>query len=130
MSPAALPFDQPPLSLFVSLTVNEGVLTARPTGPTLGQREAPIVAEDINAAIDAVAARLRLFVLDLSDIQMMPSFGLGMCIELRNRLHKCGVATVLYGLSDELEALFRMLKVDRLYIMPRTRGELARAIAA
>ena len=56
-------------------------------------------------------------VLDLADVKSMTSFGLGMCIELRNSAKACGATTAVVGISNELRELFKMMKVDRLFTM-------------
>lgn len=117
-------------SSFVSVTNRDGVITVRPAGPRLLEREAVIIAADVKPLISHVGGGLRRLVIDLSEIGMMSSFGLGMCIELRNVARSLNATTVLYGLSDELEELVRMLKVDRLYTMAASANELAQAIAA
>src|SRR5690606_13949532 len=85
-------------SLFAAITVDEGVLHVRPAGPALSEREASIIASDVIAAMDRLGNQFKRMVLDLSDVQLMSSFGLGMCIELRHTAQRRGVRTVLYGL--------------------------------
>ena len=117
-------------SLFYHHEFKAGILTVRPTGPNLGQREAAILNSEVGAMIAGLGPKLRTLLIDLSDIHAMASFGLGVCIELRNAAHARGARTLAYGLSDELSALFRLMKVERLYTIVRTTKELSKALAA
>jgi anti-anti-sigma factor len=80
--------------------------------------------------IDGLGRRLRTLVIDLSDVQAMASFGLGVCIELRNGANTVGARTIMFGLNPEMAAMFRLMKVERLYTMVQSTDELARALAA
>jgi anti-anti-sigma factor len=117
-------------SLFFTHTLKGGVLTIRPAGPSLGQREAAILNSEVRPILDKLGSRLRALVIDLSDVQAMASFGLGVCIEFRNTAHAFKAPTIVFGLSDELAAMFRLMKVDRLYTIVRSTQDLARALAA
>src|SRR5262245_14698374 len=114
-------------SAFVNVSLRAGVLTVIPTGPKLGEREAPIVSAEALQALQGTGGRVRAVVLDVSDVQMMTSFGLGMCIDLRNAAKAISARTIVYGLSDELHMLFKLMKVDRLYTIVRNAADLERA---
>jgi anti-anti-sigma factor len=117
-------------SLFVTISCRDGVLTIKPAGPKLAEREAMIIAVDARRAVASLGKRLRRLVLDMSAVQVMSSFGLGMCIELRNSARLAGAATVLFGLTDELKRLFELMRVDHLYTIAQSPNELAVAMAA
>jgi anti-anti-sigma regulatory factor len=61
---------------------------------------------------------------------MMTSFGMGMCVEIRNTADTLGVRTIIAGLNPQLDQMFRMLKVDRLFTITHGIQELAEALAA
>jgi len=117
-------------SLFYTHSVKGGVVVIRPHGPTLGQREAAILNAEMRPVVDNLGLRLRALVIDLTDVQMMASFGLGVCIELRNAAHNQKARTIVFGLNEELAAMFRLMKVDRLYTIVQSTQDLARALAA
>lgn len=117
-------------SVFYHHDFKAGILTIRPTGPNLGQRESAILNTEVGAMIAGLGPKVKTLLLDLSDIQAMASFGLGVCIELRNAAHARNARTLVYGLSDELAALFRLMKVERLYTIVRSTKELSKALAA
>jgi anti-anti-sigma factor len=117
-------------STFLRLQYDCGVLVALVRGPRVGEREAMIVSSELNAAFARVQRRLRVLVLDLSEVAHLSSMGLGMCIDARHRAAEHRAVTVLYGASRELRDLLRTVKVERLYRVANTEEELRRAIAA
>lgn len=122
--------DEAPHSAFYRHDFKSGVLTIRPAGPTIGQREAVVLNSEITALIKQLGTRLRVLVLDMTDVQAMASLGLGMCIELRNAAHAKNATTIVHALSNDLSALFRLMKVERLYKMAPSPRDLERALAA
>ena len=120
----------PTRSSFASLEFERGVLTAHLVGPTAAEREAMILSREINEAFEALGRGIRSFVLDLSNVRTMSSMALGMCIDARQRARTLGARTIVFGLCPQLEELFHMTKVDRLYKIARDEAELNRALAA
>jgi len=116
-------------SLFVSTTHRGGVITIRPAGPNLTERESIIITSEVTPYLEQLGKRLRGVVLDLSDVKMMSSFGLGLCLEFRNTAMAVGASTILVGMSRELRELFKMMKVDRLYTIADAKN-VQSAIAA
>lgn len=99
------------------------------TGPGVGQREAPIVLDEVSQALNRLGRAMQVLLIDLSNVRMMSSIGLGMCVELRHRAHAAGARTVIKA-GPELAALFRMMKLDRLCIMAGDEAEHDRSMAA
>jgi len=121
-------FAQP--SAFAELGFAKGVLTVRPFGPTIGEREAAILAPELKAAMSRTGADLRVLVIDLSHVRVISSMGLALLIDLRARGREVRARTILCGLSRELRALLRLTKVDRLYTIARTESDVDRLTAA
>ncbi|MHC5024624.1 MAG: STAS domain-containing protein [Planctomycetota bacterium] len=114
---------------FVQCRFNRGVLALRLAGPSIGEREARIARDDILERLRRHGREIRTLVLDFTEIRMMSSIGLNLCIDVRNTAQGLGARTIAYGLRRELRKLFSLTRVDRLYEMPRTREELRRALA-
>ena len=130
--PASIPLDlsdPAPQSPYVSVAARKGVVLLRPTGPHLNHREAGIVLQEGREALERHGAGLRRLVIDLTYVQMMSSFGMGMCIELRNIARAREVPTILFGTNGELCELLGMMKVDRLFTMVHSADNLAKALA-
>ena len=111
LSPASGRRRSPHESQFVRFSVRDHVLTARLAGPTVGERESPIVGTEITDVIRAMGLRLRRLVIDLSDVQVMSSMGLGMCLDLRGYARAFGAKTVVVGISTEMAPVFKRLNL-------------------
>ena len=107
--------DQVRMSPYVRLSLNNEILTVHMTARCVGEREVSIIGSAAQRALQRHGGSIRTLVLDVGSVEMMKSIGLGMCIDLRNRAGVFGISTSLEGLSGRLEALFGMLKIDRLF---------------
>jgi anti-anti-sigma factor len=105
-------------------------LIIRPVGPHLAEREAGRVRDVVLPAIEAFDNRLRAVVIDLSDIQWMTSVGLGVCVDIRNAAKARRAKCYTIGLNDELDRLFRMVKVHRVFRTLQTTDQVDRLLAA
>ena len=102
-------------SLFVDVTVTNGAMKACIAGPRIGEREATIVANAINAQLKEFGNKVTSLTLDFSEVQFISSLGLGMCIDVRNTAEKCNANTSIVGLTSHLKELFEMMRLDRLF---------------
>ncbi len=125
-----MPETPAPHALFADITPNRanGTLYARLIGPSIGQRETPILKDMLLQAIDGYGAGLRNVVLDVSGITFMNSSGLGMLVECRTRAAAQKAKVVLFGASDQLRDLLKMVKFDRLFPLTKNADELAKAM--
>ena len=114
---------------FVEISHPGGHLLARVVVPSVGQNEAPVVREQIVAAL-ATAVRGRALVIDLSQVSLLSSLGLGTCVDLRNAAEKAGLQPVVYGLNRHLVELFRLMRVERLFTILKTPQELERLLGS
>lgn len=116
-------------STFFSMTQRHGSLIVRFTGPRLGEAQATVICPDIKDAILQMGGSFKRLVLDLSEVRVMSSYGLGLCIELRNfaRLHHADAT--LFGWCNDIRDLFRLMNVDRLFSVAYTEEQLSSMIA-
>jgi len=84
-------------------------------GPRIGEREATIVANAVNAKIKEFGNKVTSLVLDFTDVQFVSSLGLGMCIDVRNTAEQNNGSTSIVGLTSHLKELFEMMRLDRLF---------------
>lgn len=98
------------------------IVVIKPAGPNVGQRETPIIQEDIGPYLKLKT--LKFMVLDLSGVAFMSSMGLSMCIGARNAAATSGAQPVLYGLNKDLKSLMSMMKMDKLYKVVDTQADL------
>lgn len=104
------------------------VLIARPAGPNIGQREAPLVAQEVDASIKSTGKGIKFMVLDLSGVQYMSSMGIGSCINMRNAAAAAGAKPILYGANKELRTLLAMMKIDKLFTIVDSRDALNKCV--
>jgi anti-anti-sigma factor len=102
-------------SLFVDVSFCNGTVNACIVGPRIGEREATIVANAVNAKIKEFGNKVTSLVLDFTDVQFVSSLGLGMCIDVRNTAENCNAETSIVGLTNHLKELFEMMRLDRLF---------------
>ena len=101
--------------LFADLTVDRGVLTARLVGPTLGQREGPVVADMIGNSLESSDGPIGFVVLDCSDIGYINSAGLGACVTIHTQAKTHKAVVVLHALKPELRDIFKLTKLDKIF---------------
>lgn len=99
-------------------------LTVRPAGPQIGQRESPIITDEVMPFFVHAGKSLKVLVLDLSNVTFMSSMGLGMCIAFRNKASSLGAKSALYGVTPDLLKLLAMMKIEKLYSIARSDEEL------
>ena len=114
-------------SLFVDVSFRNGTLNACLVGPRIGEREATIVANAVNAKIKEYDDKVTSLVLDFSEVQFVSSLGLGMCIDVRNTAENCNAKTVIVGLTNHLKELFEMMRLDRLFKIESVKPNLGTA---
>ena len=115
---------------FVGTTFKNGVLIVELAGPTVGTREAPIIAQEVTIQLDANVDSLRTLLLDFTNVTILSSIGLEMCINLRNKAQAAGATTVLCGVNEQLDELMQLMKTERLWQIVHDGEELSRALAA
>lgn len=118
-------------SLFAKCLLRDGVLMAKLISPSIGQRESPIITQLIATEIEAAGAANapRALVLDFSQVTFLNSMGLGMCIDLRNRMAAIKGRVVMYGVNQQLLETLKLTKMDRLFTIVDDMKKLEAAIS-
>lgn len=93
-------------------------------GPNIGQRETPIIQEDISPYLKLKT--IKFLVMDLSSVSFMSSMGLSMFIGARNAAAAVGAQPVLYGLNKDLKSLMAMMKMDKLFKVVDSQADLTK----
>ena len=114
---------------FVQFSHPGGHLVAKVVVPSIGQNEAPMIREQVVAKMAGIA-RGRSFVLDLSQVSLVSSMGLGTCVDLRNCAEKAGLQPTVYGMNRHLTDLFHLMRIERLFNILKTSHELDRVLAS
>ena len=112
-----------------SMVRKGGTLIVRPTGPRVGESEASVICPQVKSAIDEMGGSFCNLVIDLSQTNVMSSYGLGLCIELRNHAKSCQGTAVLFGMCLDIRELFRIMKLDQLFTIALTPNQLAEVMS-
>lgn len=130
MKPYTLPSvtPTPTISQYVVIERQHRGLYARVVCPSLGQREAPIITDEIIDALEKMKEVKGNFVLDLTGVNQITSMGLGMCIDVRNRVASAKLKPHLFGANRTVLDLLRLMKVDRLYTVVYGQDDLTRLL--
>jgi anti-anti-sigma regulatory factor len=113
------------LSQYVVIERHPRGLYAKISCPTIGQREAPVIAAEIGEAIlNMNLPRGSSLVMDMSNVTMLMSMGLGVCIDVKRQADAAKLKPYLFGTSRALLDLLRMMKIDRQYTIVHGKDEL------
>jgi len=112
---------------FVHVTCHDDIVTAVLVGPSIGEREAGIINEQVAAVMAPLGESLRALVLDMRQVDYMAS--VGMCVDLHNRAKTSKARAYAMGMNDNLRQLFQMLKLTRLYTLVADETALEKLLA-
>jgi anti-sigma B factor antagonist len=71
---------------------------------------------DLRPTIDALVAEQRPSItVDLSDLRLIDSSGVGAIVSLYKRMRAVGAKVEVVGLKDQPLAIFRLLRLDRIF---------------
>lgn len=114
----------------VDIQTKPGLLYVKFLGPQIGQRESPLISQEVEPYIRDAGKSLKHFIIDLQSVTFMSSMGLGICIALRHKAHAAGGKPILYGTPKDLMQLFTMMKIDKLYTFAKDQRELDAQLAS
>lgn len=101
---------------FVSIQVLQSASVAKITCPAVGQREAPIIEEDLKAA--ALNANNKL-IIDMGSVTVLGSMGLGMLVTITKRCRDGGGRLAIIGLTPSLLDLIKLTKLDKFLVISK-----------
>jgi anti-anti-sigma factor len=116
-------------SQFVRTAQRDGALWIEFITEKIGERETHIIAPVISEAIEHAPADTKAVVLDMRAITFLNSVGLGMCIDARNRSNARKTKIIMHGLNDELLALLKITRLDKVFVITNDDKSLAKAVA-
>jgi anti-sigma B factor antagonist len=71
---------------------------------------------ELRPIIDALVAEKRpVITVDLSDLRLIDSSGVGAIVSLYKRMRALGAKVEVVGLRDQPLAIFRLLRLDRIF---------------
>lgn len=118
-----------PAAGVADVSTSGGIITVKITSHAIEEREAHAIMVPVKEAIAQTGDALRFVVLDLGEVNFINSSGLAACIELRSEADAVGARTIVYRPKDEVNQVFKMVRVDRLYVFAHSEDELDRLIS-
>lgn len=103
-------------SAFLEVRQIERGAVARIICPAVGQREAPIVEEELKTAAGGANNRL---IIDMASVTVLGSMGLGMLVTITKRCRDGGGRLAIIGLSPALVDLIRLTKLDKFLVIAK-----------
>jgi anti-anti-sigma factor len=107
----------------VDIEVRAKLLYVKFIGPQVGQRESPIINQEVEPYLKAAGKDLKHFIVDLKGVNFMSSMGVGVCIALRKAV-AAGAKPILFGTSADMVKLLSMMKIDQMYRIAKDQAEL------
>lgn len=101
---------------FVEIKQITGAVVAKVMCPAVGQREAPIIEEELKNAAGSANNRVAL---DLSTVTVLGSMGLGMLVTLTKRCRDGGGRLAIFGVTPSLLDLIKLTKLDKFLIITK-----------
>ena len=127
MSRASKPMSELPAkkkTIHVEIEVGSKLLYAKFMGPQIGQRESPIISQEVEPYLKAAGKDLKHFIIDMKSVTFVSSMGVGVCIALRNKASAAGAKSILFGTAPDLVKLLAMMKIDQMFKFAKDQAEL------
>jgi len=112
----------------VEISWKSPVLLVHPAGPQIGQRETPILNDEIRPFLKKAGKALKFLVIDASSVTFMSSMGLGMLIGLRNEANAVGAKSVLYGANKDLLGVLSVMKIEKLFTIVKDQDAMRKIV--
>ncbi|MBL0922642.1 MAG: STAS domain-containing protein, partial [Phycisphaerales bacterium] len=103
---------------FVSVEKVGGACVARVMCPTVGQREAPIIEQELLAAGPGHGWRVAI---DMSGVGMLTSVGIGTLVTVNKKCREGKGRMALFGLNDTIMDVLKLTRLDKLFPIARDR---------
>ncbi len=91
----------------------------------IAEREGPILLGELTRAAKARASRIAI---DLSDVMMISSAGIGSLVQLHRACAEHKGKMILFGLTDEMMSMLKIARLDRLFTITPSRADAAGAL--
>lgn len=115
MADASLIQFEPAASFLVAKVVCEKV----------GQREAQIIEAEVKGAAPGKQWRVAM---DVSNVTLLASMGLGMLVTLHKTSAAAGGRLVIYGMREELAMLLKVTHLEKVLRIVKTREDAVKAL--
>lgn len=99
---------------YLTIVPHASCTVAHVTAEKVGARESQIIEQELRSAAESVPARRWRIVMDLTDVTMLASMGLGMLVSMHKLCAAQGGKLVVCGLRDDIVQLMKITHLDRI----------------
>lgn len=92
----------------------------------IGQRETTAIQPELLQASEKAGGRL---IVDLSNVTMLTSVGIGMFVTLHNKSKELKGRLALFGLKPDIIELLKLTRLDKLFLIAKDREAAVKAVA-
>lgn len=92
----------------------------------IAEREGPILVSELSEVAKARGCRLAI---DLTDVMMISSAGIGSLVQIHRACLEHKGKLVLFGISDEMLAMLKVARLDKLFTIKPKRDDAIGALA-
>ncbi len=110
---------------FVSVEKADNGAVAKIVCPTVGQREAPIIEQELLAAGPSHGWRIAI---DMADVGMLTSVGIGALVTINKKCRDGKGRMVLFGLNDTIMEVLKLTRLDKLFPIKNDRDAALKAL--
>jgi anti-anti-sigma factor len=100
-------------------------VVAKITCEKVGQREAQIIEAEVK---NAAAPKHWRILMDVSNVTLLASMGLGMLVTLHKVSASSGGRLVIFGMREELAGLLKVTHLDKVLKIVKTREDAQKAL--
>lgn len=111
---------------FVNLEILTKAGVAQVVCPTVGQREAPIIEQELLAAGPACHWRIAI---NMADVGMLTSVGIGTLVTINKRCKDNKGKMALFGLNDTIMEVLKLTRLDKLFPIAKDRDAAIKAVS-
>lgn len=111
---------------FVDFEPAGHALIGRIVAGKITEREAGVIADEVKAKAPAAAWRVAL---DLSDVALLASAGLGSLLAINRACADAGGRLAIFGLNDDLAGVMKIARLDRVLTIKPGRDDALKALA-
>lgn len=108
-------------------SIANGIVLGEVRCEQITERESKVILAEIAQATDeAGSARL---VIDMKHVGVLASAGIGSLVQVHKRLKASGGGLAIYGLSEDIEQLMKLTRMDKLFNVVSTRDDAIASVS-
>ena len=111
---------------FINFDRDGAALVGRVIPSKVTEREASVIIDEVQAAANSLGWRV---VLDLSDVMLLASAGLGALLTINKSCKEGGGKLAVFGLNEDLLGMIKLTKLDKVLAIKPDRGAAVKVVS-